>query len=89
MREASPVGYLVGTPRGRLNKLEKQFLPLPWAKVKEAVEVKLLPRRANSIFWPAARDEQKERAIRQRRLKALWQRLHQLQGQELGATNCC
>jgi len=44
MREApSPVAYLVGTPRGRLNKLEKQFLQLPWAKVKEAVEVKLLP----------------------------------------------
>jgi hypothetical protein len=27
MREAtSPVAYLVGTPRGRLGKLEKQFL---------------------------------------------------------------
>jgi transposase len=85
MREApSPVAYLVGTPRGRLNKLEKQFLQLPWAKVKEAVEVKLLAR--ESELYILARSQgrrQKERAIRRRRLKRLWQRLHELQGQEL------
>ena len=85
MREApSPVAYLVGTPRGRLNKLEKQFLQLPWAKVKEAVEVKLLAR--ESELYILARSQgrrQKDRAIRRRRLKRLWQRLHELQGQEL------
>jgi transposase len=85
MREAtSPVAYLVGTPRGRLNKLEKQFLELPWAKVKESVEVKLLPREGE--LYILARSEgrkQKERAIRQRRLKHLWARLWELQGQEL------
>jgi transposase len=85
MREAtSPVAYLVGTPRGRLSKLEKQFLELPWAKVKESVEVKLLPREGE--LYILARSEgrrEKERAIRRRRLKHLWKRLGELQGQEL------
>src|SRR5206468_4300943 len=39
------LAYLVGTPRGRLSKLEKQFLERPWGQVKQSVEVKLLPRR--------------------------------------------
>src|SRR5438105_7264351 len=85
MREAtSPLAYLVGTPRGRLGKLEKQFLERPWGQVKESVEVKLLPREGE--LYILARSEgrrQKERAIRQRRLKRLWARLRELQGQEL------
>ena len=85
MREAaSPVAYLVGTPRGRLSKLEKQFLQLPWAKVKESVQVKLLPEEGE--LYILARSEgrkEKERAIRRRRLKRLWQRLGELQGQNL------
>jgi transposase len=85
MRAASsPVAYLVGTPRGRLSKLEKQFLQLPWAKVKESVQVKLLP--GEGELYILARSEgrkEKERAIRRRRLKHLWQRLGELQGQDL------
>ena len=37
-----PVHYLVGTPKGRLTKLEKSFLTKPWAAVREQVTVKLL-----------------------------------------------
>src|ERR1700759_3489306 len=37
-----PVSYLVGTPKGRLNRLEKQLLDKPWRKAREGVEVKLL-----------------------------------------------
>lgn len=85
MREATPpVAYLVGTPRGHLSKLEKQFLELPWEKVKESVEVKLLSREGE--LYILARSEgrrEKERAIRRRRLKDLWKRLRELQGQEL------
>ena len=33
--------YLVGTPRGRVAKYEKQWLDLPWRKVRDSVEVKL------------------------------------------------
>jgi hypothetical protein len=85
MREAtSPVAYLVGTPRGRLGKLEKQFLERPWGQVKESVEVKLLPREGELyILARSVGRRQKERAIRQRRLKRLWARLRELQGQEL------
>jgi transposase len=85
MRDADPpVAYLVGTPRGRLSKFEKPFLELPWAKVKESVEVKLLAR--DGELYILARSEgrwQKERAMRRRRLKSLWKRLQELQAQEL------
>ena len=79
-----PVAYLVGTPRGRLSKFEKQFLELPWAKVKESVEVKLLAQ--DGELYILARSQgrwQKERAMRRRRLKRLWKRLQELQGQDL------
>ena len=37
MRTADPpVYYLVGTPRGRLTKLERALLPLPWQAVRAA-----------------------------------------------------
>jgi len=34
---------LVGTPKGRLTKLEKALVTVPWQEAREAVEVKLLP----------------------------------------------
>jgi hypothetical protein len=37
-----PVQYLVGTPKGRLNRLEKHLIEKPWRKAREGVEVKLL-----------------------------------------------
>lgn len=37
-----PVRYLVGTPKGRLTKLEKTFARMPWENVREQVDVKLL-----------------------------------------------
>jgi hypothetical protein len=85
MRKAEmPVWYLVGTPRGRLTRLEKDFLQQPWQKVKDAVEVKLLPREGE--LYVLARSQgrrQKESAMRRRRLKQLWKRLHELQQQTL------
>ena len=45
MRECDPkVFYLVGTPKGRLTKLEKNFLEKPWREVSDNLEVKLLER---------------------------------------------
>ena len=38
----TPVSYLVGTPRGRLNQLEQTFLPRPWTAVRDSVQVKLV-----------------------------------------------
>lgn len=85
MRAATtPTFYLVGTQRGRLTKLEKEFLKLPWARVKDSLEVKLLPQEGE--LYILARSEgrrKKERAMRRRRLKQLWNRLHELQRQKL------
>ncbi len=42
MREADrQMFYLVGTPKARVTKYEKQWLELPWQKVRDSVEVKL------------------------------------------------
>lgn len=85
MRNAkTPTFYLVGTQRGRLTKLEKEFLKLPWEQVKESLEVKLLPKEGE--LYILARSEgrrKKERGMRRRRLKRLWNRLHELQRQKL------
>jgi Transposase DDE domain len=44
MRQADPpVQYLVGTPKGRLSRLEKALLAKPWAEARPGVLVKLLP----------------------------------------------
>ena len=85
MRTAQPpVHYLVGTPKGRLSKFERQFLKLPWQAVRPSVDVKLLAH--DKEFYILARSHPrtlKERAMRRRRLKTLWRRLHELQQQTL------
>lgn len=85
MRQSEvPIHYLVGTPKGRLNKLEKSLLPLPWEKVRDSLSVKLL--KQNDELYVLAHStsrEAKERAIRRRRLKRYWNRLRELSGQKL------
>lgn len=79
-----PVYYLVGTPRGRLSKLEHASLPLPWEQVRDSVEVKLLKQAGELyILAKSAGRAQKERSMRRRRLKKLLKRLHELQHQRL------
>ena len=39
-----PVQYLVGTPKGRLSRLEKPLLAKPWHEARDGVRVKLLGR---------------------------------------------
>jgi transposase len=85
MREADPpIHYLVGTPKGRLTKLEKDFLEKPWQKVRDLVGVKLLEK-GDELYVMARSDGRvnKERAMRRRRLKKLWSRLKELQQQKL------
>ncbi len=85
MREAEPpVHYLVGTPKGRLTALEKAFLKRPWEQVRERVDVKLLAKDGEIyVLARSAGRVDKERAMRRRRLKKLWKRLHELQHQKL------
>ena len=49
-----PVQYLVGTPKGRLTRLEKALVAKPWQDARPGVQVKLLPRMANSTSSPKA-----------------------------------
>jgi len=85
MRNAeTPTCYLVGTPRGRLSQLEKDFLTKPWADVRDAVHVKLVEH--DGELYILARSDgrrDKEQAMRRRRLKKLIKRLHELRQQKL------
>jgi transposase len=85
MRTAqSPIHYLVGTPKGRLNQLEKSFLSKPWEQVRDRVDVKLLECEGEVyVLARSAERVTKERAMRRRRLKKLWKRLGDLQRQDL------
>jgi len=74
-----PVQYLVGTPKGRLTRLEKDLLAKPWQQARPGVRVKLLPRDGELyVFADSANRVAKERAMRRRQLKWLWARLKQL-----------
>jgi transposase len=85
MRQSDPpVYYLVGTPKGRLSRYEKALTEKPWHKVREGVEVKLLSQDQEVYVLTQSRDRvHKERSMRRRQLKRLWNRLRQLQGMEL------
>ena len=80
MRRAEPpVFYLVGTPKGRLTKMERALIGLPWQTVREGVDVKLLAQEPELYVLAQSRDRiHKERAMRRRQLKRLWARLKQI-----------
>ena len=79
-----PIRYLVGTPKGRLSSLEAALLAQPWQQVRAGITVKLLPQAGELyVLARSARRVAKERAIRRKQLKRLWQRLRQLQGMTL------
>jgi transposase len=68
--------YLVGTPKGRINKHEKKWLDLPWQKVRESVEVKLYEH-DGELYVLARSDgrQAKEMAMRRKRLARLLRKL--------------
>ncbi len=76
--------YLVGTPKGRLTKLEQAFLNKPWAKVRDGVQVKRLATEED-VYVLAQSDARidKERSMRRKRLRRYIDRLKALQGQSL------
>lgn len=79
-----PVHYLVGTPKGRLTKLDKALLLKPWQDARPGVQVKLLPRDGELyVFAQSTERIAKERAMRRRQLKRLWARLKQLSAMTL------
>jgi len=79
-----PVHYLVGTPKGRLTRLEKHLVDKPWREAREGVQVKLLAE-DDELYVFAQSDDRvaKERAMRKRQMKWLWKRLRQLSAMEV------
>ena len=81
-----PIYYLVGTPKARLSKLEAELITRPWEQVRPGVEVKLLCQEGELYVQTQSQDRVgKERAIRKRRLRKLWDRLCELQKMKLSA----
>ena len=79
-----PVQYLVGTPKGRLTRLEKQLLAKPWQEARPGVSVKLLAEDDELYVYAESIDRvSKERAMRRRQLKWLWKRLRELAAMEV------
>lgn len=81
---AKGASYLVGTPKGRLTKLEQAFLEQPWARVREGVQVKRLATEED-VYVLAQSDARidNERGMRRKRLRRYVDRLKALQGQVL------
>jgi transposase len=71
---ARPTFYLVGTPRGKIKKLEKAWLHLPWRQVRESVEVKLFEQDGELyVLAKSTGRKAKENAMRRKRLaRLLW-----------------
>ena len=79
-----PVQYLVGTPKGRLSRLEKDLLAKPWQQAREGVQVKLLAEDNELYVFAESVDRvSKERAMRRRQMKWLWKRLRELAAMEI------
>jgi transposase len=81
MQQADPqIRYLVGTPKGRLTRLEAELVKLPWQQARPSVRVKLLPKDQELYVFVESQDRlKKERAMRLRKLRALIKRLRELQ----------
>ena len=75
MRERK-ISYLVGTPKGSIDKHEKQWLELPWKQVGDSVQVKLYEHQ-EELYVLARSDgrQAKEIAIRRKRLVRLLRKL--------------
>lgn len=68
--------YLVGTPKGRINKHEKKWLDLPWQQVRDSVEVKLYEHEGELYVLARSDGRQaKEIAIRRKRVVRLLRKL--------------
>jgi hypothetical protein len=80
---ARGIEYLVGTPKGRLTKLEKPLLERSWTQARDSVSVKILPLENEFYVYVKSMDRvAKERSMRRRRLKRLWATLGELRGRK-------
>jgi transposase len=83
MRASTPsVQYLVGTPKGRLTRMESALAEKPWIAARAKVRVKLHDEAGELyVLAESGPRKEKERAMRQRKLKQYWNRLSELKRQ--------
>ena len=68
--------YLVGTPRSKIGQHEKEWLDLPWQKVRDSVDVKLYQHEGELYVLAKSQGRQaKEIAMRRKRLARLLRKL--------------
>ncbi len=78
------ISYLVGTPKGKLTRLESKLTDLPWKTARATVSVKLLGDEQDTYVYVESKSRVlKERSMRRRKLKKLWARLKELSGIKL------
>src|SRR4051794_4611588 len=83
-RRDPPVQHLVGTPKGRLTRLENHLTDNPWQEVRGGNQAKFLAEGNELYIFAQSADRiTKERAMRRRHLKWLWKRLGQLAAMEI------
>ena len=80
MRQSDPpVSYLVGTPRARWDQFKDEFVKVPWQKLRDTVEVKLLAHGQEVYVLAKSQGRRaKEIAIRRRKLAKLLRSLRAL-----------
>ena len=80
MRQSDPpVGYLVGPPRARWDQFKAQFENVPWQKLRDTIEVKLLCQEQEVYVLAKSQGRrQKETAIRRKKLARLLRTLQVL-----------
>lgn len=80
MRQSDPpISYLVGTPRARWDQFQDQWASLPWQKLRDTVEVKLLAQGPEVYVLAKSQGRRhKEIAIRRRKLAKLLRTLRAL-----------
>lgn len=80
MRQSDPpVGYLVGTPRARWEQFRADFEKLPWQKLRDSIEVKLLAHGEEVyVLAKSSGRHAKERAMRRKKLARLLRTLRAL-----------
>ena len=80
MRQSDPpVSYLVGTPRARWDQFKDEWAKVPWQKLRDTVEVKLLAHGDEVYVLAKSQGRRaKETAMRRRKLAKLLRTLRAL-----------
>ncbi|HRP04163.1 MAG TPA: IS1634 family transposase [Opitutaceae bacterium] len=76
-----PVHYLVGTPKGRLSRMEAALSERPWVEVRAQLRVKCVSEDGEVyVLTESPARVSKERSMRRRAMKKYWKRLGELCG---------